>query len=508
MALVQDRKINVQGFLDSLSGRQGGAEEDLLAKRRQSIAADISTAAAKSPTPFKTSLATLMGDTLGKGLLRAFNIEDEERQRAIDTDQANKLIVELQKTPNSTNLFKIGEIKAAMGDSVGAVEAFGLANTTKQQEASALSKNEFASRLAKLDPTAPKAREEAIKLLNQANLSDDTRPFAPQIVNVLNQIDSLSGDKATQTKMAADVNAVKTRAKNGYGINIPDDVARRIAVQGIGTVVTADGQVINKLEVLLNQYVQENAPNQSITPKITGVINTPVYEQKQQLIQQEKDRVERIRQEEQKRKEEEVQRKKIEEQDKSIQQVLSGSALQESLPTLTAIQEISTLMGTDENRGIGKIKQDPVTKEFIYDKDVDLENFSLAERKFNSALRAVGLGEEQNPIYLAYVGLQNAMLKEQSGAAVTASEFERLQAQIIGDDLLGVTEETLITFVNALRNKQENKWNSLMSQMDEATQERFLQRNNFYYTRNPENGKLIRESFPGSGKYIEVTEKN
>lgn len=133
MALVQDRKINVQGFLDSLSGRQGSAEEDLLAKRRQSISQSLSQVASESPTPFKSSLATLMGDTLGKGLLRAFNIEDEERQRAIDTDKANKLIVELQKTPSSANLFKIGEIKAAMGDSVGAAEAFGLANQVDQQ---------------------------------------------------------------------------------------------------------------------------------------------------------------------------------------------------------------------------------------------------------------------------------------------------------------------------------------------------------------------------------------
>lgn len=497
MAVGQDRKINVQGFLDSLSGRRGGVEEDLLAKRRQSIAADVSTAAAKSPTPFKTSLATLMGDTLGKGLLRAFNVEDEERQRAIDIDQANKLIAELSRNPNSTNLFKIGEIKAAMNDSAGAAEAFGLANQTKNQEANRITETEFASKLSQLDPTAKGAKEEALKLLNQANLSDSTRVFAPQIVNLISKIDDLNKPSAEQSKRASQIEDVKTRGRNAYGIEVPDDVASRIVSQGIGTVVTADGQIINRLDALLGQFVQSLNSGQSTAPNVSSVISTPVFEQKQKGLQ-----IEKARQETEKR--EKIEREKLQDQDRTIATVMSGSAVQESIPTLTAIQEISNLMA---NKDIGNIKRDPETLDFVYDENVDLENFSPIERTYNAGLRAVGLGQEQNPIYLAYLGLKNKMLKERSGAAVTTSEMERLEKEIIGDDITGIKEETLIKFVNALRKEQENKWGSVMGQMNVETQKRFLERNNLYYATDPVTGKLMRESFPGSGRYVTVTEK-
>ena len=129
--------INVQGFLDSLSSRQqGSAEEDLLAQRRQSIGEDIYTTASKSRQPFKTSLATAMGDTLGKGLLRAFNVKDTERQRAIDTDQANKLLAELQKKPmTSKNLMEMASLYQSQNEQESAIKAITLAREIDQQTA-------------------------------------------------------------------------------------------------------------------------------------------------------------------------------------------------------------------------------------------------------------------------------------------------------------------------------------------------------------------------------------
>lgn len=129
--------INVQGFLDSLSSRQqGSAEEDLLAQRRQSIGEDIYTTASASRQPFKTSLATAMGDTLGKGLLRAFNVKDTERQRAIDTDQANKLLAELQKKPmTSKNLMEMASLYQSQNEQESAIKAITLAREIDQQTA-------------------------------------------------------------------------------------------------------------------------------------------------------------------------------------------------------------------------------------------------------------------------------------------------------------------------------------------------------------------------------------
>jgi len=129
--------INVQGFLDSLSSRQqGSAEEDLLAQRRQSIGEDIYTTASASRQPFKTSLATAMGDTLGKGLLRAFNVNDTERQRAIDTDQANKLLAELQKKPmTSKNLMEMASLYQSQNEQESAIKAITLAREIDQQTA-------------------------------------------------------------------------------------------------------------------------------------------------------------------------------------------------------------------------------------------------------------------------------------------------------------------------------------------------------------------------------------
>ena len=138
--------INVQGFLDSLSSRQqGSAEEDLLAQRRQSISEDIYSTASKSRQPFKTSLATAMGDTLGKGLLRAFNVKDTERQRAIDTDQANKLLAELQKKPmTSKNLMEMASLYQSQNEQESAIKAITLAREidaqTAQQETTATQK--------------------------------------------------------------------------------------------------------------------------------------------------------------------------------------------------------------------------------------------------------------------------------------------------------------------------------------------------------------------------------
>ena len=129
--------INVQGFLDSLSSRQqGSAEEDLLAQRRQSISEDIYSTASKSRQPFKTSLATAMGDTLGKGLLRAFNVKDTERQRAIDTDQANKLLAELQKKPmTSKNLMEMASLYQSQNEQESAIKAITLAREIDAQTA-------------------------------------------------------------------------------------------------------------------------------------------------------------------------------------------------------------------------------------------------------------------------------------------------------------------------------------------------------------------------------------
>lgn len=134
MAVGQDRKITVQGFLDSLSGRQGSAEQDLLARRRQSISEGLSQVAAESPTPFKSSLATLMGDTLGKGLLRAVGVEDEEMQRAQDVDRANKLIGELQTKPMSfKNLMDLASVYQGMGENAKAAEIITLARGVEAQ---------------------------------------------------------------------------------------------------------------------------------------------------------------------------------------------------------------------------------------------------------------------------------------------------------------------------------------------------------------------------------------
>ena len=77
-----------------------------------------------------------MGDTLGKGLLRAFNVNDTERQRAIDTDQANKLLAELQKKPmTSKNLMEMASLYQSQNEQESAIKAITLAREIDQQTA-------------------------------------------------------------------------------------------------------------------------------------------------------------------------------------------------------------------------------------------------------------------------------------------------------------------------------------------------------------------------------------
>ena len=123
-------KLTVQGYLNSLSNKpQGSAEQDLLQQRFASISQEAQQAAQASKQPLKSSIATVMGDTLGKGLLRAFGVKDAERQRAIDTDQANKLLQELQKKPmTSKNLMDMAAVLQSQGQSESAVRAIELAN--------------------------------------------------------------------------------------------------------------------------------------------------------------------------------------------------------------------------------------------------------------------------------------------------------------------------------------------------------------------------------------------
>jgi hypothetical protein len=122
-------KITVQGYLNSLSNRpQGSFEEDLLQKRFESVSQQALKAASESKQPLKSSIATVMGDTLGKGLLRAFGVKDVERQRAIESDQASKLLQELQKKPmTSKNLMDMAAILQSQGQSESAVKAIELA---------------------------------------------------------------------------------------------------------------------------------------------------------------------------------------------------------------------------------------------------------------------------------------------------------------------------------------------------------------------------------------------
>jgi hypothetical protein len=86
-----------------------------------------------------------MGDTLGKGLLRAFNVKDTEKQRAIDTDQANKLLAELQKKPmTSKNLMEMASLYQSQNQQESAIKAITLAREidkqTAQQETTATQK--------------------------------------------------------------------------------------------------------------------------------------------------------------------------------------------------------------------------------------------------------------------------------------------------------------------------------------------------------------------------------
>lgn len=122
-------KLTVQGYLSSLSNRpQGRAEEDLLQQRFESVSQQAEQVAQASRQPFKSSIATVMGDTLGKGLLRAFGVKDAERQRAVEIDQANKLLQELQKKPmTSKNLMDMAAVLQTQGQTESAMKAIKLA---------------------------------------------------------------------------------------------------------------------------------------------------------------------------------------------------------------------------------------------------------------------------------------------------------------------------------------------------------------------------------------------
>ena len=484
--------INVQGFLDSLSSRQqGSAEEDLLAQRKQSISEDIYTTASKSKQPFKTSLATAMGDTLGKGLLRAFNVKDTERQRAMDTDQANKLIGNLSANSQDPESFiKIAQIYSAMGNPQKAIEAMTIADNLQQGIDSRAKEKTQREKLHKelkgLDiVTAEGVLNGSVTLAkgyerfqtlkdNKSNTSVGSQMFSnPQDQAIFDQLSA--GDRS---KVLATMNRF-TQITGGHVMPMMD--ALGISAKGV-LQLKGDNSIIDPLQNNLIMYA--NRQNIPISPKFAAGANAQntIPVQKTQL---------KIEQEDEK--------KRLEEKENQlrIEQEVQDFSKEDNLNNLNNLTSILGRMRDDFSKY--GLKQNP-DGTFEYNENINIPGINWVERQQEKAKTQLG-GKIENNLYRNYEELKALNLKELSGVTVSDKEAVRAEDRTIGL-AYGVTDQGMVGYFNEIHKNIEKNFNTRMNSMSGEAQKLFLERNGYKtITRDDNTNRIYRETYPGSGNF-------
>tara|TARA_R110000850_G_scaffold46015_3_gene115932 strand:- start:2026 stop:3516 length:1491 start_codon:yes stop_codon:yes gene_type:complete len=488
--------INVQGFLDSLSSRQqGSAEEDLLAQRRQSISEDIYSTASKSRQPFKTSLAVAMGDTLGKGLLRAFNVKDTEKQRAMDTDQANKLIGDLSANSQDPESFiKIAKVYSAMNEPQKAMEAMTIADSLQQGINSRAKEKTQRVKLHKelkgLDIVTAEGVLNGSVTLAKGYERFQTLKDDQSSTSVGSQMFSNPQDQQIYDSLSAGDRSKVLSVMNRYthitgGSTMPMMDALGISAKGVGQQVS-EGSILDPLQNNLIMYA--NRQGIPISPKFApGAAQTNVVpvQKTQAKVEQETEK---------KRLEEKANQLRIE---KEVQDFSKEDNLN-NLNNLTSI--LGRMRGDFSKYGL---KQNP-DGTFEYDENINIPGINWVERQQEKASTSFG-GKIENNLFRNYEELKALNLKELSGVTVSDKEAVRAEERTIGL-AYGLTDVGMVGYFNEIHKNIEKNFNTRMNSMSPEAQLLFLERNSYEtqeYTPNSESGKkgVYRETYPGSGNF-------
>lgn len=129
---MADRDLEVSGFLQSITG--GAQEEKVRRQRRAEQTERLQQIAKGSQTPLSSTLAATLGDALGKGMLRAFGVEDAEIEQARRLDQLQEYMSTLDLTTEQGNM-ELANVYRQMGDPDKAVEFINVAKNIAKEKA-------------------------------------------------------------------------------------------------------------------------------------------------------------------------------------------------------------------------------------------------------------------------------------------------------------------------------------------------------------------------------------
>jgi hypothetical protein len=117
------------GALDMLTS--GSAENTLLRKRAAERQEQLSDIAATSQTPIASTLVSILGRSLGKGLLSKLGIEDPELERARATDQLAEVMASIDLNTVEGRM-RAANIYQQLGDQTSALSLLNSAKTLQE----------------------------------------------------------------------------------------------------------------------------------------------------------------------------------------------------------------------------------------------------------------------------------------------------------------------------------------------------------------------------------------
>ena len=129
---MASKNLGVSGFLQSITG--GSQEEKVRKQRRTEQTERLQQIAKGSQTPLSSTLAATLGDALGKGMLRAFGVEDAEIEQARRLGQLQEYMSTLDLTTEQGNM-ELANVYRQMGDPDKAVEFINLAKNIAKEKA-------------------------------------------------------------------------------------------------------------------------------------------------------------------------------------------------------------------------------------------------------------------------------------------------------------------------------------------------------------------------------------
>jgi hypothetical protein len=118
------------GALDMLTS--GSAENTLLRKRAAERQEQLSDIAATSQTPIASTLVSILGRSLGKGLLSKLGIEDPELERARVTDQLAEVMASIDLNTVEGRM-QAANIYQRIGDQTSALSLLNSAKTLQEE---------------------------------------------------------------------------------------------------------------------------------------------------------------------------------------------------------------------------------------------------------------------------------------------------------------------------------------------------------------------------------------